>query len=126
MDKVYYISKLSIEECYILKELEFTYILMTCEVYDSRPWGDPPYWKNPNQLNRNYYHFIADKKDVKMVKDAECYNLQLKKITYVFIKIKNSLEDEIEGLNNEKELLMDEFKEIEIKLVQKIKELENG
>lgn len=125
MNKVYYVTKLSVEECYILKELEFNYILMTCDIYNSRPWGDPPYWNFPDQLDRHNYHFIADKDNVKTTKDAECYKLQLQKLFDDFIKNKNSIECEIWTLKMDKELLEDEYKEMQEKLEQKIKELEN-
>lgn len=116
--KVFYIGQKSdITECYVLKILDGGYFLMSCELFHSRPWGDPPYWEIPDQLRQRNSNFYALQEHVKLKNDKETFDLRIKRINNDYNAEINSITEEIKELKDDLNFLKEEKRV----LIKKIK-----
>lgn len=99
--KVYYIGQGVLIECYILKALESGYYLMNCETFNSRPWGDPPYWEISGMLDKHNYHFYTSQEFIRFENNKETTKFRIKIINNFYAENYKNIMEDIKHLKND-------------------------
>jgi len=119
LQKCFYIGDGKLIECYILdiyKDIRYT--LMEVETYNSRGWGDPPYWKIPSQKDKHNYHFYASFEDIRLKNDEDTMKLRILSVEEDYKKREKLIQEEIKSLKEDL-LLMKEDRDWNIKEIKK-------